>query len=73
METDFLVPSASIGRNHNIRPLEVKSSRRYDHTSLDRFVLKHKRFLDTPVVLHSKDISQHDGILHLPLYMTGFL
>ena len=73
MEIDFLVPSASIGRAHNIRPLEVKSSRRYDHTSLDRFVLKYKRFLDTPVVLHSKDISQHDGILHLPLYMAGFL
>lgn len=73
MEIDFLVPAASIGRNHNIRPLEVKSSRRYDHTSLDRFMAKYKRFLTTPAVLHPKDIAQHNGIIHIPLYMAGLL
>lgn len=73
MEIDFLVPAASVGRSHNIRPMEVKSSRRYDHTSLDRFTAKYRRFLTTPVVLHSKDVSQRDGIIHLPLYMAGFL
>ena len=73
MEIDFLVPAASIGRNHNIRPLEVKSSRRYAHASLDRFVAKYGRYLTTPVVLHSKDVAQRNGVLHLPLYMAGFL
>ena len=73
MEIDFLVPAASIGRNHNIRPLEVKSSRRYAHASLDRFVAKYGRYLITPVVLHSKDVAQRNGVLHLPLYMAGFL
>lgn len=71
MEIDFLVPAASIGRNHNIRPLEVKSSRRYDHTSLDRFMAKYKRFLTTPAVLHSKDIAQHNGIIHIPPLYGG--
>ena len=73
MEIDFLVPAASIGRNHNIRPLEVKSSRRYAHASLDRFVAKYGRYLTTPVVLHSRDVAQRNGVLHLPLYMAGFL
>jgi len=73
LEIDFLVPAASIGRNHNIRPLEVKSSRRYAHASLDRFVAKYKRYLTTPVVLHSRDVAQRNGVLHLPLYMAGFL
>lgn len=73
MEIDFLVPAASIGRNHNIRPLEVKSSRRCAHASLDRFVAKYGRYLTTPVVLHSKDVAQRNGVLHLPLYMAGFL
>ena len=73
MEIDFLVPAASIGRNHNIRPLEVKSSRRYAHASLDRFVAKYGRYLTTPVVLHSKDVAQRNGVLHLPLYMASFL
>ena len=73
MEIDFLVPAASIGRNHNIRPLEVKSSRRYAHASLDRFVAKYGRYLTTPVDLHTTDLSQRNGVLPLPLYMAGFL
>lgn len=73
MEIDFLMPVGSIGRSHNIRPVEVKSSRRYDHTSLDKFMAKYRRSLAPPVVLHTKDVSEGNGITYLPLYMTPLL
>lgn len=73
MEIDFLVSVASIGRRHNIRPVEVKSSKRYDHASLDKFTAKYRDKLASPVVLHVKDLSEKDGITYLPLYMTSLL
>lgn len=73
MEIDFLIPVAAIGRSHNIRPVEVKSSRRYDHTSLDKFMDKYKRNLSHPIVLHTKDVTEKDGITYLPLYMAPLL
>ena len=73
MEIDFLIPVASISRSHNIRPVEVKSSKRYDHTSLDKFMSKYRRNLSHPIVLHTKDVAEKDGITYLPLYMTPLL
>jgi len=73
MEIDFLIPAASIGRSHNIRPVEVKSSKRYDHTSLDKFRAKYRRNLSSPVVLHTKDVAEKDGVTYLPLYMASLL
>ncbi len=73
MEIDFLVPVASIGRRHNIRPIEVKSSKRYDHASLDKFTAMYKNNLSTPIVLHTKDVAERDGITYLPLYMASCL
>ena len=73
MEIDFLIPAASIGRSHNIRPVEVKSSKRYDHTSLDKFRAKYRRNLSPPVVLHTKDVAEKDGVTYLPLYMASLL
>ena len=73
MEIDFLMPAASIGRSHNIRPIEVKSSKRYDHTSLDKFTAKYRRNLAPPVVLHTKDLLEKDGVAYLPLYMAPCL
>ena len=73
MEIDFLVPAASIGRSHNIRPVEVKSSKRYDHTSLDKFMAKYKRNLSCPIVLHTRDVAEKNGITYLPLYMAPLL
>ena len=73
MEIDFLVPVASIGRRHNIRPVEVKSSRRYDHVSLDKFTAKYRRSLAVPVVLHTKDVMEKGGLTYLPLYMASCL
>lgn len=73
IEIDFLMPAASIGRSHNIRPVEVKSSRRYDHTSLDKFRSKYRRNLSDSVVLHMKDMAEKDGTIYLPLYMAPLL
>ncbi len=73
MEIDFLIPTASIGRSHNIRPIEVKTSKRYNHASLDKFLSKYKRNLSSPLVLHAKDVAEKDGITYLPLYMASLL
>jgi len=73
MEIDFMIPKSAIGRRHNILPLEVKSSKRYDHTSLDKFRKKYKAYLGESIVFHSKDINVKDGIAYLPIYMASCL
>lgn len=30
-------------------------------------------YLSTPFVLHTNDVEQKDGLVYLPLYMTGLL
>lgn len=73
MEIDFLLAKPALTRRRNIIPLEVKSSRKYDHTSLDKFLRKFRTNLTDPIVMHSKDIVTKDGITYLPLYMTPCL
>ena len=73
MEVDFLIDKPVLTRRKNIVPLEVKSSRKYDHVSLDKFVARYRNFVSSPIVLHSKDLSTEDGIVYMPLYMTPCL
>ncbi|MCQ2393440.1 MAG: AAA family ATPase [Kiritimatiellae bacterium] len=73
MEIDFLIPRGAIGRRHNILPIEVKSSKRYDHTSLNKFRTKYGTHLSEPLVLHTKDVCHDDGVTYLPLYMASCL
>ena len=73
MEIDFLISKATITNRHNISPLEVKSSQNYTLTSLKKFKTKFAQQLDTPYVLHMKDLKEQDGIVYLPLYMTPLL
>lgn len=73
MEIDFLLPAQSIGKRHNIRPVEVKSSKRYNHTSLDKFMAKYKASLAAPIVLHTGDLAVRDGITYMPIYMAPCL
>lgn len=73
MEIDFLIQKSNITSRHNISPIEVKSSRRYTITSLQKFMKKYKNYLATPYVLHSSDLKLEDGILYLPIYMTPLL
>lgn len=70
MEIDFLVAKPSLTRRKNISPVEVKSSKRYDHASLDKFLKKNKQYLHTPYVFHPKDIVVKNGVTYLPLYMV---
>ena len=73
MEIDFLISKSRITSRHNITPIEVKSSVRYTLTSLKKCIDKFGTYLSTPIVLHDKDLSQSNGILYLPLYMTPLL
>lgn len=73
MEIDFLIANTKIARRKNIVPIEVKSGKRYTTTSLTKFYRKFGSYLDTPYVLHTKDLELKDGVTYLPLYMTPFL
>lgn len=68
LEIDFL-----IRRERKISPLEVKSSTRIRHDSLDRFVRKFGKRIGTPHLLCLKDIHEKDGIVYIPLYMAAVL
>ena len=73
MEIDFLIAKSKISNRHNISPIEVKSSKNYTLTSLKKFRTKYQDQLHTPLVLHTSDLKEEDGILYLPLYMTPLL
>ena len=73
MEIDFLIAKSSLTRRKNISPVEVKSSKRYDHASLDKFMKKYRQYLHVPYVLHPKDLIVTSGVTYLPLYMAPLL
>ena len=73
MGVDFLVAKSNLTRRHNISPVEVKSGRSYAYESLSKFRRKYASTLDKAYVLHVKDVSEKDGIVHLPLYMAPLI
>lgn len=73
MEIDFLIAKSNLTSRHNIRPIEVKSGKRYTFTSLEKLYSKYSRFLDQGIILHDKDVKEEKGFLFLPVYMTGLL
>jgi len=73
MEIDFLISKSNITSRHNISPIEVKSGKRYTYSSLGKYMKKFNEQLDVPIILHTADLSEKDGILFLPVYMTGLL
>ena len=72
MEIDFLIAKSTITNRHNISPIEVKSSRNYTLKSIQKFMAKYSEQLYIPYVLHPGDLTEKDGIIYLPLYMTSF-
>lgn len=72
MEIDFLIAKSKISNRHNISPIEVKSSKNYTISSLQKFKAKYDEQLHVPYVLHTGDLKEEDGILYLPVYMTMF-
>ncbi len=65
---DFL-----IRQRRKICALEVKSSERIRHDSLDRFSSRFGKVLGQSYVLCTKDIKVEDGIVYLPLYTASLL
>ena len=73
MEIDFLISKHLITNRHNISPIEVKSSKNYTLTSLNKFVKKYNNYLANPYVIHVGDYKEDNGIIYLPVYMTILL
>lgn len=73
MEIDFLIAKSRLTSRHNIVPIEVKSSPRYTLSSIYKCVKKFGNYITTPIVLHSGDVKEENGIIYLPLYMTPFM
>ena len=73
MEIDFLLAKSSPTARHNIHPVEVKSTRDYTTSSLDKFREKYASAAAAPVILHSGDADFNGAALRLPLYMTMLL
>ena len=73
MQVDFLVQKEVVTSRHNISPIEVKSGVGYTLTSINKCIKKFGQYLSTPYVLHTKDVEQKNGLVYLPLYMTGLL
>ncbi len=73
MEIDFLLLRPTLNRRHNIVPVEVKSIKDYQTTSLCKFKHKYADQSTEPIVLHPKDLKITDGVVYLPLYMAYLL
>lgn len=71
MEIDFLITDPN--KPTKISPLEVKSSKRYKTSSLNKFKTKFKSRIGQSFLLHTKDLVVKDGICYLPIYMAIFL
>lgn len=73
MEIDFLIAKSKITNRHNISPIEVKSSKNYTLSSLNKFKIKYAEQTYIPYVLHTGDYKENEGITYLPIYMTELL
>ncbi len=73
MEIDFLLAKSKITSRHNISPIEVKSGKNYTLSSLNKFRKKYDEQLHVAYVVHMNDLKEDDGIVYLPVYMTGLL
>lgn len=73
MELDFLLPKNKITSRHNINFVEAKSGNRYDLVSLNKAIKKYASQMNMAIVLHPDNVEKKNGILYLPLYMTGLL
>ena len=73
MEIDFLISQKNITSRRNIIPIEVKSSKNYTYSSLNKLYNKYKDYLKEAIILHTSDLKMKNNILYLPLYMTNLL
>ena len=70
MEIDFIIISGD-KTNIKISPIEVKSSKNYTTTSLEKFNSTFKKRISNSYIIHPKNLSiREDGIICIPVYMT---
>lgn len=75
MEIDFLLVRGydnAAGRMR-VSPVEVKSNKRYQFVSLNKFKDKFGKRTGTRFILHPKQLSKEGDLVRLPLYMAGWL
>ena len=73
MELDFLLAKSRITNKHNINIVEVKSGDAKSLISLTKAMKKYAVQLNKAIVLHPDNLTEKDGIIYLPLYMTECL
>lgn len=71
MEIDFLINDPY--KPNKIAPIEVKSSKNYKTSSLNKFKSKFMSRIGQSFLLHTKDLTIKDNIYYLPIYMVSFL
>lgn len=69
IEIDFLISNGSVTKP-KIFPIEVKSSKRYTTTSLEKFVEVYRKRIGKAYVIHTKNLSVKGDIICIPSYMT---
>lgn len=70
IEIDFIISNGNKIDN-KIIPIEVKSSKNYTTTSLNKFNKKYKERISTSYIIHPKNLYiREDGIICIPAYMT---
>lgn len=75
MEIDFLITKSHLTSRKNIIPIEVKSGKHYLANSLTKYRSKFSQQIEKSYVLYDGDIKvdNDNNVIHLPLYMAGFL
>lgn len=69
IEIDFII-SNNNKLKYKIYPIEVKSTKKYSITSLERFKEKFDSRIGECYVIHPKNLCVKGGITYLPAYMT---
>jgi hypothetical protein len=72
MEIDFLIQRYK-GNKLRLCPLEVKSPKQYEISSLLKFKKKYASRIGENFVIHSKDLKIDNDITYIPIYMSMFL
>ena len=72
IEIDFLVTEES-GKKAKVCPIEVKSSKRYSTTSLDKFAKKFGGRIGNQYIFHTGNIKADGKRIWMPLYLALWL
>ena len=67
-EVDFILP-----RGGKIVAIEVKPGVSSRHRSLDLFMERYKKRIDSAYVIHTGDLKADGDVMYIPIYMTMFL